>query len=106
MPSDADNCPSGDDVEIKLTATGESGQQTVRFDFDGSIAQSERANWHCKWKLSAEALAPVDIGGTTIENRESNGWLKVYVVAIGFDDDVLLMMQPPEKFLDFNYRFI
>lgn len=104
MPADADNCPSGNDVEIKLTATGDSGQQTVKFDFDGSVAESERRNWNCKWKASAEALTTVAIGGTTIENRENNGWLKVQVVAIGFDDTVLLVMQPPEIFLDYNHR--
>lgn len=44
------------------------------------------------------------IEGTTITQREANGWIQLEVVAVGFDKNVIVVMQPPEKFYDFNYR--
>ena len=32
----------------------------------------------------------------------SNGYLKVEVVAVGFDKNAIVIMQPPEKFWDYN----
>ena len=46
---------------------------------------------------------PEAIGTTTLADRDaSNGYLKVEVVSVGFDKNAIVIMQPPEKFWDYN----
>jgi hypothetical protein len=75
FPSDNDNCPSTG-TDIKITASGAANADITRHDFTlGELPFEAGKNWHCKWKISAPDLASVAIDGTTIDEREANGWL-------------------------------
>ena len=67
FPADATNCPAQADTEIKMIASGSINARTVKHDFSGTLPNSNARDWHCKWKISAEALADVLIDGTTID---------------------------------------
>jgi len=43
---------------------------------------------------------------STIASREANGWFQVEVIPVGFDDEVIVVMQSPEALNDFNFRDI
>jgi hypothetical protein len=40
----------------------------------------------------------------SLEERKKNGYIVVEIESSEFDREVMLVMQPPEKFYDFNYR--
>ena len=105
FPSDASNCPADSDTNIVVSASGDGNAIIKKHDFSGTLPRAEAKNWHCKWKVSASSgLASVAIDGTEKSAREANGWLKIEVVAISFDNTVAVIMQPPETLYDFNYR--
>jgi len=46
-----------------------------------------------------------DLAATLKSERDAeNGYLKVEVVSVGFDKNAIVIMQPPEKFWDYNPR--
>lgn len=107
-PSDSSNCDSNSNIEI-----GSTGSATIKkHDFSGVLPNSGAVDWHCKWKISAsDSLVSVPATGagfeaTTIASREANGWLQVEVVPVGFDNDVIVVMQSPEALNDYNFRDI
>lgn len=106
IPSDATNCPADSDTTIKITGSGDGNAIIKKHDFSGQLPRTEAKNWHCKWKATADAaLVPTALDGTNMADRDAtNGWLKVEVVAVSFDNNVVVIMQPPEGFYEYNYR--
>lgn len=71
-PSDASNCP--DDTNIVIDSTGT--EIIKKHTFSGVMPNSNAEFWHCKWKVSAaSSLLPQAISGTTIAERDNNGWI-------------------------------
>ena len=101
IPSDADNCPTDGNI---LSINKSDVPIETTWNFPGVVPNDLAKDWHCKWKISANAtLLPRGTKGL-IEEREANGWLVVEGVSTGFDRDVIVTMQPQDKFYDFNYR--
>ena len=100
-PSDADNCPTDGNI---LSIEESDVPIETTWNFQGVVPNDLAVDWHCKWKISANAtLLPSGTEGL-IEEREANGWLVVEAVSTGFDRDVVVVMQPQDKFYDFNFR--
>jgi len=107
IPSDASNCAADGNTNIVVDASGDSNAKIYKHEFSGTLPRAEGKNWHCKWKISANpSLVPNAIAGTSKTVREGNGWLQVEVIAISFDNNVIVIMQPPEGYYEYNYRSV
>ena len=98
--SDKDNCP--EDTHILI----EESDSTVKsgWNFPGVLPESSARDWHCKWKVDVDSsLLPAKID-ELIDERETNGWIVLEARTGGFDRNVVVVMQPPGKFYDYNYR--
>lgn len=99
--ADSAKCPT--DALVELTSSNDNG--IIKKHEFGALPDTAAKDWHCKWKISAgSGLLSAAIDGTTKTQREANGWIKLEVVSVGFDKDVLVFMQPPEALYDFNFR--
>jgi len=54
--------------------------------------------YHCKYHISADSKIPA---GTAEADR---GYIYLAAEAIGFDNNVIVIVQPRGKFYDFNFR--
>ena len=75
----------------------------VEIPFEGALPNRDAKEWHCKWKVDVEdSLISAGVEEEK-EDREANGWIVLEAVANGFDKNVIVVMQPPGKFYDYNY---
>lgn len=104
--ADAASCPEFDDTRILI----EESEKPVEasWSFPGVLPDDaeDAENWHCKWKLDVDSsLIPTEKSTSgTLEEREENGWIVLEAETMGFDRDVVVVMQPHGKFYDFNAR--
>ena len=73
-PSDQANCP--DDTNVVINRSGEGNSIIKKHSFNGVLPNLDARNWNCKWKISASNnLLPTAISGTSVAEREKNGWI-------------------------------
>lgn len=93
MPQDAVKCP---EYAIKQI-TGSSTVGSHIFDQTSPVG-AEAAAWHCKYGFSTSEFKP----DSTAE--ADRGYTYLVAENYGFDNNVIIIVQPRGKFLDFNFR--
>jgi hypothetical protein len=63
-----------------------------------SVPLTSAKDWHCKYGISASGLIP---DGTLEEFR---GYTYLIPENYGFDNNVIIIVQPRGKYYDFNFR--
>lgn len=77
---------------------------SVQHKLEGIIPNTE-AGLHCKQKISVDqSLLPKSFSDPKSERESENGYLKLQMYFNGFDSKFVVVMQPPDKFYDFNFR--
>jgi len=52
--SKSDKCPSQSESNVVLSTTGSGAEVVTVHNFEGTIPDSSAADWHCKYKISAD----------------------------------------------------
>ena len=92
-PSNTQYCPT----EYKVFDITET-QTTQSHIFSTQVPTAAAASWHCKYGLKTTTKVP---DGTASESR---GYYYFLAESYGFDKNVVVIVQPRGKFLDFNWR--
>lgn len=93
MASNSEKCPTT--YELKQI----SETQTVEvFDFPFTVPDSSASTWHCKYGLTTSTKIPA---GTA---DDAKGYYYLVAENYGFDNNVIIIVQPRGEYLDFNFR--
>lgn len=76
----------------------------MKHKLPGVMPREDAENWHCKWMIKLDSSLVSASVGDSLEDREANGWVVLEAETSGFDKDVIVVMQPPDKFYDYNPR--
>lgn len=95
IPADAKYCPGAEKQKqvIDSTYTGDN-YLMQEHAFKIEVPTNAAASWHCKYQVSSsDDLASASTGYTYLEAEQ-----------YGFDDNVLVIVQPRGKYYPFNFR--
>lgn len=94
MPSDPTNCPA-DYTIVDVKKTGDAITTTHPFNMEVPLLAA--STWHCKYGVTA-----AEVTGATAE--ADRGYYYLIAEGSGFDDNVIIIVQPRGQYLDFNFR--
>lgn len=98
MPSDTTYCPKTFGFEQVTEAN-----KTMSHTFDVESPNKEAYKWHCKYGFTTtDKVKMVDADGAATL-REDRGYVYLIAEGSGFDDDIVIIVQPRDKYLDFNF---
>lgn len=93
MPSNKDFCPqSSEKIQIRNL------EQEIEHEFTTLVPTTEAKDWHCKLHLSTDEFLP----NSTIPEKD-RGYSYIQADGVGFDNDIILIVQPRGKFYDYNF---
>ena len=78
--------------------------ETINTPFDGVLPRENAKDWHCKYQIQIDSSLREASVLDSLKDREANGWIVFEETSVGFDKNVVIIMQPPGKFIDYNFR--
>ena len=93
-PASLDYCPSNEeDIQIKLNETSTEIRREYVWNFP--VPTSKAYGFYCKYKIQVSARNLVDSA-----DPASRGYIMLQIEQYGFDEDVIISLQPHGKYLD------
>jgi hypothetical protein len=101
IPANTSYCPADSDVQQTVLAshTGatDSDYLMKEHPFKLTVPTADAASWHCKYIIQSEdSIATADVA--------TRGYTYLETEQYGFDDNVIVIVQPRGKYYPFNFR--